>query len=320
MRFPVLAISLFLLVVPNNVSSFWNPFDFASDLVYDSIDIASDVVDFASDVAYDTAYDVVDTSIGVVKDSVHLGALATGEALNVVNSANRFVTGRDYESGIIVLTGHLIPGIVNDLLCTGLKPFLSATVRIVCPSPPNYISYGPFRGNNWFDQQTTDDLPQAVDLVESYIEEMMDYGIRSQDIVLVGMSQGGALTLYTALHTRYKLGGIIAMITWLPRIGYPGASNYQGPIELPKYQTNVINWNTPVLHIQGKHDRVISLKKGEHTRDALMQVMPDYIFKSYSGGHATCCVGTARPTMQIIRWLHEKTNVNVRLCSIPFAC
>ena len=89
MRFPVLAISLFLLVVPNNVSSFWNPFDFASDLVYDSIDIASDVVDFASDVAYDTAYDVVDTSIGVVKDSVHLGALATGEALNVVNSANR---------------------------------------------------------------------------------------------------------------------------------------------------------------------------------------------------------------------------------------
>jgi len=96
MRFPVLAISLFLLAVPNNVSSFWNPFDFASDLVYDSIDIASDVVDFASDVAYegsdfvyDTAVDVVDTSIGVVKDSVHLGALATGEALNVVNSANR---------------------------------------------------------------------------------------------------------------------------------------------------------------------------------------------------------------------------------------
>jgi predicted esterase len=52
--------------------------------------------------------------------------------------------------------------------------------------------------------------------VEEEIKKMIQEGIPSENIVLVGVSQGGALTLYTALHTQYKLGGFIAIIAWLP--------------------------------------------------------------------------------------------------------
>ena len=93
------------------------------------------------------------------------------------------MTGREYEAGIIVLTGYSTPGLVNDMLCNGLKPFVSATVRVVCPTPPTTVGF--FEGNLWFNETTTEDLPQAVDLVDSYIEDMMSYGIRSQNIVLV---------------------------------------------------------------------------------------------------------------------------------------
>ena len=60
------------------------------------------------------------------------------------------------------------------------------------------------------------ELEEALGWVEEEIGKLIQEGIPSENIVLVGVSQGGALTLYTALHTQYKLGGFIAIITWLP--------------------------------------------------------------------------------------------------------
>ena len=127
------------------------------------------------------------------------------------------------------------------------------------------------------------------------------------------MSQGGALTLYTGLHTQYKLGGIVGIITYLPRLLW-------GPIELPKDQEYVLNSNTPVIHINGEDDDTIPLEDGKATRDALSQVMPDYSFLTYPGGHSMCCVSNPFAIRQIIKWLDQKSNVNVRLCWIPFVC
>ena len=49
---------------------------------------------------------------------------------------------------------------------------------------------------------TNEGLDEAVRTVEGYIEEMMEEGIPSEKIVLIGLSQGGATTLYTALNTK----------------------------------------------------------------------------------------------------------------------
>ena len=147
---------------------------------------------------------------------------------------------------------------------------------------------------------------------------MIDLGIASDNIVLVGLSQGGALTLYTALNTRYKLGGVIGLITYLPRIMYEGYA-YEGPIEPPEEKESVVNSDTPLLHINGADDDVISPEKGERTRDSLSQVITDYTFGFLPGGHLSCCAGPSG-MYEIVQWLDENTNVGVRLCNIPFFC
>ena len=105
-----------------------------------------------------------------------------------------------YSSGVIILTGLGTPGLLNDGLCLGLKGYLARDVRVMCPSSPD--GFGLFNGNEWF---RASGLPAAVRLVESYIREMADHGIPSERVVLAGLSQGGALTFYTALNTRYRI-------------------------------------------------------------------------------------------------------------------
>ena len=101
---------------------------------------------------------------------------------------------------------------VTDALCVGLKPFVSSTVRIECPTPPDSVSYGPYgmiEGNEWFADKSSSfyvDLEKAAKFVDEQINDMRyRYNIDTEDIVLVGLSEGGMLALYTAISARYKL-------------------------------------------------------------------------------------------------------------------
>ena len=94
-----------------------------------------------------------------------------------------------------------------------LRAFLSSSVRVMVPSAPKRfdtdlgcsvvgVGAAMVDGNNWFNMCTNEGLDEAVRTVEGYIKEMMDEGIPSEKIVLIGASQGGATTLYTALNTK----------------------------------------------------------------------------------------------------------------------
>lgn len=218
-----------------------------------------------------------------------------------------------------MLTGQYVPGLVDDALCNSIKPYVSSTVKVVCHSPPTHVP-GFWRGNDWFEYETTHNLPSAVAQVERHIEDMIDDGIDSRNIVLVGMSQGGAVALYTALNTYFKLGGVVGLITWLPRLPYEGCC-HRAPVELPENKRGyVANANTPVLHINGLSDTTIPIEMGYTTRDALSKVMWDYDFRVKRGEHGNCCVANPIVIREIIKWLNEKTNVSVRFCWIPFVC
>ena len=220
------------------------------------------------------------------------------------------VTGRSYESAIIILTGRGTPSALNDMLCNGLKPFVSATVRIECPSAPERVGFG--NGNEWISngQESIENMEKAVKFVENMIDELRyDYGIDSRNIVLAGLSQGGAVALYTALNTKYKLGGIIGIVTWLPRL-------LEDPPQEKKY---VRNADTPLLQLIGEHDNNVPLEMGIETRDALSQVITDYTWSIYPGGHGTCCIQPFA-LREIVKWLDDNTSVSVRLCWIPLVC
>jgi lysophospholipase-1 len=140
------------------------------------------------------------------------------------------------------------------------------------------------------------DLEEALGWVEEEIEKMIQEGIPSENIVLSGMSQGGALTLYSALHTRYKLGGFLPVVTWLPLL------QFEPPASLP----TPINKDTPIFHINGNSDLIVPEECGLATATAMEPVFTKYEQKNVRGTHLTT-LGLPSNSIKIYCWL--KNNV-----------
>ncbi|KAJ0044222.1 hypothetical protein NL108_011207, partial [Boleophthalmus pectinirostris] len=77
---------------------------------------------------------------------------------------------------------------------------------------------------SWFDIyglnfNTSEDevgIKRASENIKALIDQEVKNGIPSHRILLGGFSQGGALSLYTALTTHQKLAGVVALSCWLP--------------------------------------------------------------------------------------------------------
>ena len=138
------------------------------------------------------------------------------------------------------------------------------------------------------------DLEKALRQVEEEIEKMIQEGIPSENIVVAGMSQGGALTLYTALHTRYKIGGFLPIVTWLPLLGF------ESPASLP----TPINKDTPILHMNGKQDVIVPEECGRATATAMEPVFTNYEQKNEIGTHLTT-LGNPLNFPKIYCWLRN---------------
>ena len=128
-----------------------------------------------------------------------------------------------------------------------------------------------------FATESKDDLKESLRTVEVEIEKMIQEGIPSENIVLIGGSQGGALTLYTALHTQYKLGGFISIVAWLPLL------RSEPPASLP----TPINRGTPILHLNGEMDLIVPLSAGYASSAAMKQVFTNYQLKNTASTHIT---------------------------------
>ena len=98
--------------------------------------------------------------------------------------------------------------------------------KLICPSA-NKMSVtlnSGFTMPSWFDLKSLNPngpedeagIKKASEYIVSLIEAEISAGISSANIILGGFSQGGALSLYISLNTKYKLGGCIALSCWLP--------------------------------------------------------------------------------------------------------
>lgn len=52
--------------------------------------------------------------------------------------------------------------------------------------------------------------------IEEVIKTQFDAGFTANQIYIAGFSQGGAMAIYTALHSQLKLGGVILLSGYLP--------------------------------------------------------------------------------------------------------
>ena len=200
--------------------------------------------------------------------------------------------------GLIVL--HGLGGGFGDAFCSIMKNGLlidTDDVRVECPEaecrshtllPPTWISeLLPSSGAcvpSWFDfklmpglavltpgfHSERTELAAAAQLVENIIQDMVNEGIPSENIVLTGASQGGVLTLYQAVHSKFKLGAFVPIVTWYGNLVSDGPSNYD----------NSVNKHTPILQINGAADPIVpAVPAGRKTRQAMEAVFPNYDIK-----------------------------------------
>merc|ERR1711862_78977 len=131
-------------------------------------------------------------------------------------------------------------------------------------------------------------LEESLETVEDEIEKMVNQGIPKKNIVVCGASQGGAVTLYTAMHSKHKIGGFIPFGTWLPLLKTDPPSNHDS-----------VNKNTPILHINGIEDLIVPIPAGRATSKAMKKVFTNYELKNVHGVHVPIAPGKAAS------WLRE---------------
>lgn len=137
---------------------------------------------------------------------------------------------------------------------------------------------------SWFDilsldrrgRQDEAGITSAQQRINRLIDGERASGIPSERIVIAGFSQGGALALHTALRYPARLGGLLAMSTYLPL-------EHRLPTE-----ASTINHALPICMQHGRFDPVLPLTLGEVSRDYLRELGYTVDWTEYPMQHEVC--------------------------------
>ncbi|CEF64367.1 Phospholipase/carboxylesterase/thioesterase domain-containing protein [Strongyloides ratti] len=119
-------------------------------------------------------------------------------------------------------------------------------------------------------------ISTATKYVHNLIEQEINSGIPSKQIIVGGFSMGGALAIYAGLTYDKPLGGIIGLSTFL--------------CQRNQYQSKVTaNNNVPIFLGHGTADFLLPFAIGKMTAEKLKSSNPNVEFKSYEGmQHSSC--------------------------------
>lgn len=158
--------------------------------------------------------------------------------------------------------GHDFPPIVAEL---GLPS--AADIRWIFPHAevrPVTINMG-MSMRAWYDIERLDtarhypdaDILRSTEQIEALIAREVASGVPSENIVLAGFSQGGAIALHAALRHEAPLAGVVALSTYLVRRD-----------ELEDERSDA-NEDIPVFQAHGTLDPMVPFAWGEAARDRL---------------------------------------------------
>lgn len=187
-----------------------------------------------------------------------------------------FTTGADPAAAavasVIVLHGLGADGrdfvpIVQELDLQALGP-----VRFFFPSAPvrPVTINGGYAMRAWYDifppatlhgemrREDSAGLLQSQALVQTLIDREVARGVAPERIVLMGFSQGSAMTLLTGLRAPQRLAGLAALSGYLPLAASTASERSEA------------NRDVPIFLAHGSHDGVVVLARGLATRDALL--------------------------------------------------
>ena len=188
--------------------------------------------------------------------------------------------------------GHDFEPIVPELVDRGWPG-----LRFVFPhAPMRPISInGGMRMRAWYDisgmeiaqRQDEKGLRESMGLLDELIEHEVARGIASENILLAGFSQGGAIVLAGGIRYPRPLAGIIALSTYLPIA------------EKTDAEKSAANRATPIFLAHGMLDPTIPHALGEMSRAYLEQRGYSVDWHPYPMAHQVC----AEEIADLRRWI-----------------
>lgn len=193
-------------------------------------------------------------------------------------------TGSAPRHSIIWLHGLGADG--SDFVPLAEEMALPVAVRYLFPHAPKrpVTINGGFVMRAWYDIATTDiggtqdaEGIRASQLgIEQLIAQERARGIAASNIFIAGFSQGGAIALHTGLRHSERLGGLLALSTYLPLA------------ETLPAEAAAANQDIPVFMAHGRSDPVVPYTLGVSSRDRLQQRGYALAWHEYAMPHSVC--------------------------------
>ena len=206
-------------------------------------------------------------------------------------------TGDAPVATVIVLHGLGADGYDFVPICDELKLGAVGPVRFVFPHAPVRpvtINAG-YRMRAWYDilgaeidrREDEPGLRMSLGQLHGLIDREVERGIAPRRIVLMGFSQGCAMTLLAGLRYRERLAGLAGLSGYLPLAATTAAERHAA------------NADVPVFLAHGSADPEIPIERGRAGRDALQALGHEVEWHEYPMPHSVC----AEEVADLNRWM-----------------
>jgi phospholipase/carboxylesterase len=119
-------------------------------------------------------------------------------------------------------------------------------------------------------------LRASQTLIEALIERERQRGVPASRIVLMGFSQGCAMTLLTGLRHAERLAGLVGLSGYLPLAASTAA------------ERSAANADVPIFLAHGRDDPMIAIDRALASRDALLAMGYQVEWHDYEMPHSVC--------------------------------
>lgn len=158
--------------------------------------------------------------------------------------------------------------------------------RFIFPDAPlrRITINGGMQMRGWYDISSFDfnhdqdysGIVESSKIIWQLIEQQIKLGIKSENILIAGFSQGAAISLYGGLCSVFKLAGIIALSGYLP------------VSEKFIKDRNFSNFQTKIFQAHGLYDPVVYFDFGDQSYKLLRELGYDVAFHTYDMEHTLC--------------------------------
>ncbi len=157
-------------------------------------------------------------------------------------------------------------------------------VRFIFPHAPHrpVTINGGYVMRAWYDIYSTqinskedaDGVRTSAHQLEALIEREVSRGVRTENIILAGFSQGGAIALHTGLRYPKPLAGLLVLSAYLPLADSFNATHHPA------------NKSTPIFMAHGQRDPVIPIEIAESSRKQLQAQHYNIEWRTYPMEHS----------------------------------